>query len=40
MEQLDKILLLDEEILEQLAADEKSSEDDVAKEIERGGRLK
>ena len=40
MEQLDKILPLDEEILEQLAAVENSTEDDVAYEIERSGRLK
>lgn len=40
MEQLEKILPLDEVILEQLAADENSTEDDVADEIERSGRLK
>lgn len=39
-EQLDKILPLDEEILAELAADEKMTEEEIADEIERSGRLK
>ena len=39
-EQLDKILALDEQILAKLAADEKVTEEEIADEIERSGRLK
>ena len=39
-EQLDKILPLDEEILAELAADEKVAEEEIVEEIERSGRLK
>ena len=39
-EQLEKILPLDNLILAELAADEKVSEEEVAEEIERSGRLK
>ena len=39
-EQLDKILPLDEQILAELAADEKVTEEEIADEIERSGRLK
>ena len=39
-EQLDKILPLDEQILAKLGADEKVTEEEVAEEIERSGRLK
>jgi len=38
--QLDKILPLDEQILAELAADEKVTEEEIADEIERSGRLK
>ena len=39
-EQLDKILLLDEEIYAELIADEKSTEEDITAEIDRAARLK
>lgn len=39
-EQLEKILPLDEQILTELGADEKVTEEEVAEEIERSGRLK
>ena len=39
-EQLEKILLLDERILAQPGADEKVTEEQVAQEIKRSGRLK
>ena len=39
-EQLEKILPLDTVILDQLVADEKASENDVADEVEQSGRLK
>ena len=39
-EQLQKIVLLDEEILAELAADKKVTEEEVADEIERSGRLR
>ena len=39
-EQLGKILPLDEQILDELGADEKVTEEEVAEEIERSGRLK
>ena len=39
-EQLQKIVPLDEEILAELAADEKVTEEEVADEIERSGRLR
>jgi len=39
-EQLDKILPLDQQILAELAADEKVTEEEIADEIERSGRLK
>ena len=39
-EQLDKILLLDEEIYEEIIADEKSTEEDITAEIDRATRLK
>ena len=39
-EQLDKIFPLDEEIYAQLLADEKSTEEDIAAEIDRAARLK
>ena len=39
-EQLEKILPLDEQILAELGADEKVTEEEVAEEIERSGRLK
>ena len=39
-EQLEKILPLDAVILDQLVADEKASEKDVADEVEQSGRLK
>jgi len=39
-EQLDKILPLDEQILAELGADEKVTEEEVAEEIEGSGRLK
>ena len=39
-EQLDKILLLDEEIYAELIADEKSTEEDITAEMDRAARLK
>ena len=39
-EQLGKILPLDEQILDELGADEKVTEEEMAEEIERSGRLK
>ena len=39
-EQLQKIVLLDEEILAELAADEKVTEEEVADEIDRSGWLR
>ena len=40
MGQIEKISPLDEQILEELAADEKATEEDIADEIERSGRLR
>ena len=39
-EQIEKISPLDEQILAELAADEKTTEDEIAEEIERSGRLR
>ena len=39
-EQMDKILPLDEQILAELGADKKATEEGVSEEIERSGRLK